>query len=109
MIEVPLGKIGIPFLLAGMNGKEINKTRMMEAVITAIVSGGVIAMAGYYVAFPVLQEQVLQMRRESQDTRDLIKEIRVELEARALRQEAKEAALEAKIVQLQIELAKRRN
>jgi len=36
--------------------QQINRTRLIEAVITAMVSGAMISAMGYYLAFPVLQE-----------------------------------------------------
>ncbi len=105
--------LSMPFMVAGvagsaLTGGEINKMRVLEAVIIAVVSGFVIAMAGYYVAFPVMQEQVSQMRREGLETRQLIREVREEMNARGSRRDAKEVLTDAKIVQLQIEMAKRR-
>ncbi len=110
MIEIPATKFVLPFMMAvagpALTGSEVNKMRVLEAVIIAVVSGFVIAMAGYYVAFPVMQEQVAQMRREGLETRQLIREIREESNASSLRRDAKEALVEAKLIQLQIELAK---
>ena len=102
--------IEYPFLLAGMAGAapQINKNRLIEGAIMAAVSGIVIAMVGYFVAFPVMQEQMMQVRREAHETRQLIRDIKQELESRSARRDAREAALEAKVIALQIENAKRR-
>ena len=65
-------------------------------------------MAGYYVAFPVLQEQVSQMRREGLETRQLIKDIQTDLQARSIRHDATEVELRNKIADLQVQIAKKR-
>lgn len=100
--------IGIPFMLAMSANNKVNKTRLIESVITALISGGLIAMAGYYVAFPVLQEQVAQMRREGLETRQLIKDIQADLQAMSLRRDATEVELRNKIAELQVQIAKQR-
>lgn len=100
--------IGIPFMLAMSSNNKVNKTRLIESVITAVVSGSLIAMAGYYVAFPVLQEQVAQMRREGLETRQLIKDIQTDLQARSIRHDATEVELRNKIADLQVQIAKKR-
>ena len=98
----------MPFMLMVAGSPQVNKTRMWEAVISAVVSGAVIAAASYLYAFPVLQEQVAQMRRDGQETRQLIRDLQVSNDVRDAKRDAIQAALEAKIVQLQIEAAKRR-
>ena len=100
--------IGIPFMLAMSSNNKVNKTRLIESVITALVSGGLISMAGYYVAFPVLQEQVSQMRREGLETRQLIKDIQTDLQARSIRHDATEVELRNKIADLQVQIARQR-
>lgn len=100
--------IGIPFMLAMSANNKVNKTRLIESVITAVISGGLIAMAGYYVAFPVLQEQVAQMRREGIETRQLIKDIQTDLQATSIRRDATEVEIRNKIADLQVQIAKKR-
>ena len=100
--------LGIPFLLATGASTHVNKTRLLGSVITAAVSGGLIAMAGYYVAFPVLQEQVAQMRREGLETRQLIRDLQTDLQARSLRRDQTEVELRNKIADLQVQVAKQR-
>lgn len=95
-------------MLAMSSNNKVNKTRLIESVITALVSGGLISMAGYYVAFPVLQEQVSEMRREGLETRQLIKDIQTDLQARSLRRDATEVELRNKIADLQVQIAKQR-
>lgn len=65
-------------------------------------------MVGYYVAFPVLQEQVAQMRREGLETRQLIKDIQTDLQARSIRRDATEVEIRNKIADLQVQIAKKR-
>jgi len=100
--------IGIPFMIASVANNKVNKTRLIESVITAVVSGALIAMAGYYVAFPVLQEQVAQMRREGLETRQLIRDIQVDLQARSLRRDATEVEFRNKIAEMQVQMARQR-
>jgi len=100
--------IGIPFMLAMSANNKVNKTRLIESVITALISGGLIAMAGYYVAFPVLQEQVAQMRREALETRQLIRDIQTDLQAGSIRRDAAEVEIRNKIADLQVQIAKKR-
>lgn len=103
MWEIPFMAAAVP---VGMP-RQINRTRLIEAVITAMVSGAMISAMGYYLAFPVLQEQVNQIKREVVDTREILKEYRREREVITMKRDAQHAAAEAKIVQLQIELAKK--
>lgn len=95
-------------MLAMTANNKVNKTRLIESVITAVISGALIAMAGYYVAFPVLQEQVLQMRREGIETRQLIRDIQTDLTASSLRRDATELELRNKISELQVKMASKR-
>lgn len=95
-------------MLAMSANNKVNKTRLIESVITAVISGALIAMAGYYVAFPVLQEQVLQMRREGIETRQLIRDIQNDLTARSLRRDQTEVEFRNKIADLQVQIAKKR-
>lgn len=95
-------------MIASVANNKVNKTRLIESVITAAVSGALIAMAGYYVAFPVLQEQVAQIRREGMETRQLIKDIQADLSARSLRRDITEIELRNKIADLQVQVAKKR-
>ena len=100
--------LGIPFMLAVGASNRINRTRLIESVIQSILVGAAVALMGYFVAFPVLQEQVAQIRREGLETQRMIRENKVEADNRVLRRDAMMAAQEAKIVQLQIEQARQR-
>ena len=65
MVEWPIaGKIGIPFMVAGVVATKVNPTRMLEAVIIAVVSSVMMGGLGYFIAFPVLQEQVKQIKED---------------------------------------------
>lgn len=114
MLEIPAGKIMIPFMLAAGAGaaQEINKTRMTEAVIIGLVVGAITFAGGKYVALPVIEERLDNFIKDGQETRRMLIEMRQEFrkditEGRA-RRDSREAALEAKIVALQVEAARRR-
>lgn len=95
-------------MLAMTANNRVNKTRIIESVITAAISGAIIAIAGFYYAFPVLQEQVSQMRREGLETRQLIRDIQSDLNARSLRRDQTEVEFRNKIADLQVQIAKKR-
>lgn len=103
--------VGVPFLLAVGASNRINKTRLLESVIQSVIVAGVVAGLGFLYAFPVVQEQVAQMRREGLETRQAIvqlaKDMKQEFDSRAARRDTLESAQDARIVQLQIELARR--
>lgn len=107
MIEIPVaGKIGIPFMIAGITTAKLNSTRLMEAVVIAIVSSMMMAGFGYFVAFPVLQEQVLQIRRDISDTKDAMKGVKEYQESRRQLRDLQQQQVDAKIAQLQVEIAR---
>ena len=112
MVEISVIKVlsdTLPFMLMATTTEQtINKTRVIEAIITAILVGVIVAYAGMYVALPVLKEQIDQLRVSQADTKQLIKDMREDMERRALKRDALQAMTEAKITQLQIELAKRK-
>lgn len=70
---------GVPFMIAGAAGMSVNKTRLAESVITAVVSGGVIAVGGYFVALPVLQEQMNGVRSQIVEVKADIREIKADI------------------------------
>jgi hypothetical protein len=112
----PLQMIGeaskaFPFMLAVGQDARINKTRLFESAITAAISGALIAAAGYYVALPVLQKEVLQIKLELADLkveiRDAVKETKAyQNDRRNYRDQAQEKT-DAKIQAIQVEMAKR--
>jgi len=116
MLELPVvGKIALPFMLAGVAGSaapKINNTRLVEAAIIAVVSSVMMAGFAYFVAFPVLQEQVRQIKSEVTETkdtlRDALREIRTYQEGRRQHRDREAAAMEEKIQRIQVELAKRK-
>lgn len=97
----------IPFMVLS-NGRpqEINKTRLWESVIQSVLVAAVVGMGGYFIAFPALKGQVEAMAKESEATRELIKEIKRDIDIRAARRDAMDAAQDARIVQIQIEMAR---
>jgi len=103
----------IPFLIAGaMQKNEINKTRIVEAVITALVSGCVIAIAGKYIALPILEERVSQIKVEvvelKADLRQAVNENKqYQAERRSIR-DSQQIQHDTRLRQIEIELAKRR-
>jgi hypothetical protein len=103
-------KLGLPFMLTAGASERINKTRLVESVIIAAVSGAMISLAGYYVAFPVLQKQVEHIAQRQQEQYihliGILNEYKREREQITAKRDAQYYAQEAKIVALQIELAK---
>lgn len=101
---------GIPFMMAGIVGQKINNTRLAEAVIIAIVSSVMMAGFGYFIAFPVMQEQVKQIKDDLKETKETVKEAFKENKAyqegrRSLR-DAETLRTDEKIRQIQIEIAR---
>ena len=102
-----IGSSGV-FMMAAANGHQsINKIRILEAVITAVIVGVLVSYTAIYVALPVIKEQIEQLRAESKDTRQLIRDIKNELALRSARRDASESQMRAEIVKMQIEQAKR--
>jgi len=112
MLEISVVKVlsdTLPFMLmATSTPQTVNKTRIIEAVITAVVVGICVAYTGMYVALPVLKEQIDQLRLAQTDTKQLIKEMRDDMERRAAKRDTWQTLTEAKITQLQIDTAKRK-
>ena len=92
MLEIPAGKIMLPFMLAATAGvvpaPELNKTRMAEAVIIGLIVASGVALGGKYIALPVLEDWLATVIKDSEQTR-----LKVE-------------QLQEKIVALQIEMAR---
>lgn len=108
MIEIPLVGKGVPFMIAGIVAAKVDSQRITEAVIIAVVSSCMMAVFGYFIALPVLQEQVGQVKREMAEMKQDIKGVRDTIDVRSNRRDGREALVEAKIVQLQIEMARMR-
>ncbi len=90
MLEIPAGKLMLPFMLATAAGaaNEVNKTRMAEAVIIGLIVSACVAMGGKYIALPVLEDRLATVIKDSEQTR------------------AKVEQLQEKVVALQIEMAR---
>lgn len=111
MLEFAAGKVissALPFMVIASGPQTVNKTRVIEAVITALIVGVVVAYAGIYVALPVLQERLDTLKRDAQETRQLIRDIKQELEQRAMQRDIDMNKLRAELVQIQIDQARRR-
>lgn len=105
MLEAIIGKvtmIAAPFMLAVGGQKEINYTRIIEAVVI----GAVVAAGGYFVALPVLQKEVQIIQRDISDLKQSLKEGREDLERRAVKRDLEQAAQDARIERLQLEVAR---
>jgi hypothetical protein len=112
MLEIAAVKVfsdAMPFMLmAGVGPQTVNKTRVVEAVITAVVVGIIVAYAGMYVALPVIKEQIEQLKSGQTETRQLIRDIKADLDMRGARRDALQTQTETKLIQLQIEMAKKK-
>lgn len=109
MLEIPIVGKGLPFMLAGVMGaQKVNSTRLIEAAVIAVVSSCMMAGFGYFIAFPVLQEQVMQIRRDISETKESMRSVREYQEVRRQYRDIQQEKLEAKIAQLQVELARRK-
>jgi cell division protein FtsB len=112
MLEIAAVKVfsdALPFMLmAGVGPQTVNKTRVVEAVITAIIVGVCVAYTGMYVALPVLTKEIEYLHEGQKEMKQLIKDMRDEMEKRAMARSALQALTDAKITQLQIEMAKRK-
>lgn len=70
-----IGSSGI-FMMATANGvQHINKTRIIEAVIIAVILGA----GGYFIALPALMEQVTQLKGSIVEIKEDVKEIKRDL------------------------------
>ena len=92
MLEIPAGKLMLPFMLATAAGAatEVNKTRMAEAVIIGLIVGAITFLGGKYVALPVLEDRLSTVIKDSEQTRHKVEQ------------------LQEKVVALQIEMARRK-
>lgn len=113
MLEVSVGTeviaLAAPFMVISTGTpQEINKTKLIESAIQAVVVGAFVAAMGYFIAFPVLQEKVEQIRREGLETRSLLREIKTEMDTRAGRRDSWDAAQDARLRQVELDIARRR-
>lgn len=80
-------------MMAAANGvQQINKTRIIEAIIIASIIGA----GGYFIALPVLQEKIAQIQGSISEVKETIKEIR-----------ADQAEIKRDLTKVQIEQAKK--
>ena len=103
-----LEPMSIPFLLAVNGDPRVNKTRVIEAVVIAVVVGAIMAYAGMYVALPVIKEQIEHINRRQNEQMQYIRDIKQELDLRSARRDATEAQLSQRITNVQVEVARRR-
>lgn len=115
MLEYLAAKlIGVlPFMIASTGRpQEINRTKLVESAIQSVFVGAIVAGMGYFIAFPVLQEKVEQIRREGLETRALVREvrqeIRQEIEQRATQRNSWDASQDIRLRQLELDMARRK-
>lgn len=70
----------LPFTMAGMVSgrvdalpKGINPTRMIEAVVIALLTAGAVGVGGYLVAWPVMKAEIQQIRSDIREIKDDIR------------------------------------
>ena len=101
-----------PFMLAVGADPRVNKTRMFEAAIQAVVVGLIVAGLGYFVAFPVLQNQVANIaeRQNAQyiQIMQTLQEYKRERELLTNRRDVQYMVHQDKIEKLQAEVARMR-
>lgn len=103
-----VGSSGLFMMAAANGGQTVNKVRILEAVITAVVVGVLVSYSAIYVALPVINQKIEEINRRQGEQLQYIRDIKVELDLRSAKRDATEAELRAEIVKLQIEQAKRR-
>ena len=112
MLEISVIKVlsdTLPFMLMATSSPQtVNKTRVIEAIITAVVVGVIVGYTGMYVALPVLKEQIDQLRVSQAEMKQLIRDVRDDMEKRMDKNVALRALTDARITQLQIDMANRK-
>ena len=111
----PIGMLDhttIPFMLAmgSPAAVHVNKTRLFEAGITAVITGLMISAAGYYVAFPVLQNQVQNIanRQVEQNNQllETLREYKREREMLLAKRDIEMAKLQSQLLDVQLKIAR---
>ncbi len=99
----------VPFMLAavGATPAQINKTRLIESFITAVVSGAVIALAGYLFAIPVLEEKLLQVRKEVVEVKESVSGLRLEVKENRVRTDLDARETQNRIQRVELDAARR--
>lgn len=70
----------LPFMVVSAAPQTVNRTRVVEALVIAAVSGALIAAAGMYVALPVLTEKLDGIRRDVARLEQTVRDNRSERE-----------------------------
>ena len=96
-----IGSTMIPFLLAVGGEKEINRVRILEAVIIAAV----ISMGGYFIALP---EIVKTIEKSVVEIKTAQKETNAQMEVRRIATDAQIDSIKRDIFDIRVEVAKRR-
>lgn len=81
MLEWTAGQVitsALPFMIMSAAPQTVNKTRVVEAIVIASISGAFIAFVGMYVALPVLMEKLDGIRRDVARLEQTVKEDRVD-------------------------------
>ena len=81
MLEIPAGKLMLPFMLAAGASTQINKTRIAESVVIALIVGVIMTMAGKYIALPVLEDRLAHFIKEGEATRQKVEQLQEKLVA----------------------------
>ncbi len=99
---------GLPFMLAaGAVQAPMDRNKVIEAVITAAISGAIIAAVGYFFALPVLQEQMAQVKVEVASVKVDVKELRGEIKEDRVRVAAELRISNDRMQRMEIEAARR--
>jgi hypothetical protein len=81
MLEWSAGQVissALPFMVMTAVPQTVNKTRVIEAIVIASISGAFIAFVGMYVALPVLMEKIDNIRRDIARVEQTVKDDRVD-------------------------------
>ena len=57
----------------------INKTRVIESIVIALLTAGAVGMGGYLLAWPVLKAEVAQIRNDIREVREDIRMDKAEI------------------------------
>ena len=81
MLDWSAGQVissALPFMVMTAVPQTVNKTRVIEAIVIASISGAFIAFVGMYVALPVLMEKIDNIRRDIARVEQTVKDDRVD-------------------------------
>lgn len=109
--QIQEGFKSAPFMMAAAGSippvNAVNKIRIIEAVITAAVSGALIAGTGYFIALPVLEERMAQSTRQMVEIKVEVKELRTEIRDDRIRTAVELRATNDRMQRMEIEAARR--